>query len=134
MSRRARLAVWDGGRRAVVLSAARGSAYFEHCSAHLRDIDGDSATAYDAISSSVRAAYASSGGSPSIELTDPEDPDRGIALVGSSATGSIDYREADYGEPTVLLMGHERERLPTEHRAEGDALVVAEIELPEVSG
>lgn len=49
--------------------------------------------------------------------------ERRTTLVGSSASGAVDYREADYGDPTVLLMGSEREGLSTEQREACDALV-----------
>ena len=45
------------------------------------------------------------------------------ALIGSSAAGTTDYREAAYGDPTVLLMGNERDGLSPEDRAACDALV-----------
>jgi TrmH family RNA methyltransferase len=47
----------------------------------------------------------------------------GAQLVGSSAGGATDYREADYGDPTVLLLGSEREGLSLAQRAECDEVV-----------
>jgi RNA methyltransferase, TrmH family len=47
----------------------------------------------------------------------------GARLVGTSARGSRDFREADYGDPTVLLMGSEREGLDDAQRAACDELV-----------
>lgn len=47
----------------------------------------------------------------------------GARLVGSSASGATDYREAAYGDPTVLLMGSEREGLSLEQRTACDELV-----------
>lgn len=47
----------------------------------------------------------------------------GTALVGSSARGEVDYREADYGDPTLLLLGSEREGLSPEQRQACDTLV-----------
>lgn len=48
---------------------------------------------------------------------------QGATLVGSSASGALDYREADYGDPCVLLLGNEREGLSPEQREACDALV-----------
>lgn len=48
---------------------------------------------------------------------------RGTALVGSSASGAVDYREAQYGDPCVLLLGNEREGLSSEERDACDVLV-----------
>ncbi len=47
----------------------------------------------------------------------------GARLVGSSASGAADYREVDYGDPTVLLIGSEREGLSLEQRTACDAVV-----------
>jgi RNA methyltransferase, TrmH family len=47
----------------------------------------------------------------------------GVRLVGTSARDGEHYREADFGERTVLLLGSEREGLSAEQRAACDVLV-----------
>jgi TrmH family RNA methyltransferase len=49
--------------------------------------------------------------------------ERGGKLVGTSDGAIEDFREADYGRATVLLMGREREGLSEEQAARCDALV-----------
>jgi RNA methyltransferase, TrmH family len=48
---------------------------------------------------------------------------RGVTVVGTSGTATEDYRTADYGERTVLLMGSERAGLPPEYQAACNLLV-----------
>lgn len=47
----------------------------------------------------------------------------GATLIGAAGDGAVQYREADYSPPLVLLMGSEREGLPAEQRAACDVLV-----------
>ncbi|MBM3139457.1 MAG: RNA methyltransferase [Chloroflexi bacterium] len=47
----------------------------------------------------------------------------GARLVGSAEGGGHDYRDADYGEATVLLLGSEREGLSAAQREACDELV-----------
>ena len=49
--------------------------------------------------------------------------ERGYQVVGTSAHGSVDYREAAYRRPLVLLLGNERRGLTPEQRAACDLLV-----------
>lgn len=49
--------------------------------------------------------------------------DQGVQLVGSSAHGSVDYREAPYQRPLALLLGSEREGLSESQRAACDLVV-----------
>ena len=42
---------------------------------------------------------------------------QGYRIVGTSARGSVDYRQADYARPLILLMGSEREGLSDAHKA-----------------
>lgn len=36
----------------------------------------------------------------------------GMRIVGTHLSGTVDYRTADYGEPSVVLMGNEQQGLP----------------------
>lgn len=36
----------------------------------------------------------------------------GMQIVGTHLSGTVDYRTADYGEPSVVLMGNEQQGLP----------------------
>lgn len=47
----------------------------------------------------------------------------GSSLVGTSDAAALDYREAEYGHPLVLLMGSEREGLSMEQQEACDLLV-----------
>ncbi|MEX1023331.1 MAG: RNA methyltransferase [Dehalococcoidia bacterium] len=47
----------------------------------------------------------------------------GVTVVGTAGEAADDYRSADYGERTVLLMGSERAGLPEEHQRRCDRLV-----------
>jgi len=49
--------------------------------------------------------------------------DQGVQLCGSSAHGSVDYREASYPRPLALVLGSEREGLSESQRAACDQLV-----------
>lgn len=48
---------------------------------------------------------------------------RDVTVVGTSGAATEDYRTADYGARTVLLMGSERAGLPEEYQAVCDRLV-----------
>ncbi|MQC25479.1 MAG: RNA methyltransferase [Chloroflexi bacterium] len=48
---------------------------------------------------------------------------REMTVVGTSGAGSEDYRTADYGERTVVLMGSERAGLPDAYHSACDELV-----------
>lgn len=47
----------------------------------------------------------------------------GLRLVGTSGAASLDYRDASYEEPLVVILGSEREGLPKEHLAACDEVV-----------
>jgi TrmH family RNA methyltransferase len=49
--------------------------------------------------------------------------ERGWQLVGTSPRAAIDYRQADYRLPTILLIGEERNGLPDEIQANCDLMV-----------
>ncbi len=49
--------------------------------------------------------------------------ERGLTVVGTSDKGSVNYREATYRGPLVLLMGSEREGLSLEQQAACDTMV-----------
>src|SRR5690606_36252388 len=48
---------------------------------------------------------------------------RGVTVVGTAGDAAEDYRTADYGQHTAILMGSERAGLPPERRATCDRLV-----------
>ncbi len=49
--------------------------------------------------------------------------DRGVTVVGTAGDAADDYRAADYGDRTVILMGSERAGLPAEHQRRCDRMV-----------
>lgn len=49
--------------------------------------------------------------------------EHGVTIAGTAGDASADYRAADYGRRTALLMGSERAGLPAEHQAACDRVV-----------
>lgn len=86
---------------------------------------GDATDPYDpgAVRASMGAIFSQRLVRASMEELDAWKQRHGVMMVGTSDAASVDYRDAPYPRPLILLMGSEREGLAPEEALRCDQMV-----------